>query len=165
MEIYRETKFWKVMWFMIIFLLSPLLVLVFTDWCLYCISRRAKLTTPVWRSLHHGMILYCNFIMCLLFLAWIRKWCISAISVWIISHICYSTDLSQRTFKTSDFYRLRQDHLTPAGLGFYQTDYDYSVKTVFHEILGMKEPKYEYDFPEQHVAEPKWFPNKVAFNV
>lgn len=75
------------------------------------------------------------------------------------------TDLSHRTFKTLDFYRQRQDALTPAGLGFFQTDYDFAVKTVFHEILGMKEPRFEYDFPEQYVAEQKWFPNKVAFNV
>ena len=83
----------------------------------------------------------------------------------IISHVGCSTDLSHRTFKTLDFYRQRQDALTPAGLGFFQTDYDFAVKTVFHEILGMKEPRFEYDFPEQYVAEQKWFPNKVAFNV
>ncbi|XP_034254865.1 39S ribosomal protein L38, mitochondrial [Thrips palmi] len=75
------------------------------------------------------------------------------------------TDLSQRTFKTIDFYRERQDNITPAGLGFYQTDYDYSVKKVFNETLGMKEPRFEYDFPEPYIAEQKWFPNKVAFNV
>ncbi|KAJ1524752.1 hypothetical protein ONE63_009631 [Megalurothrips usitatus] len=74
-------------------------------------------------------------------------------------------DLTQRTFKTLDFYQPRQDFLTPAGLAFCQTDYDYSVKSTFHNVLKIKEPKYEYDFPEHYIAPQKWFPNKVAFNV
>lgn len=44
--------------------------------------------------------------------------------------------LEKRTFSTVDFYRQFQDDLTPAGLAFFQADYDNSVKTVFHETLG-----------------------------
>lgn len=79
--------------------------------------------------------------------------------------LCCSTDLSLRTFKTYEFYRPRQDDLTPAGLAFCQTDYDFSVTSTFHNLLNMKEPKFEYDFPEHYVKPQKWFPNKVAFNV
>lgn len=74
-------------------------------------------------------------------------------------------DLTLRTFKTLDFYRPRQNVLTPAGLAFCQTDYDFSVKSIFHDLLQMKEPKYEYDFPEHYVNPQKWFPDNVAFNV
>ncbi|KAK3918825.1 39S ribosomal protein L38, mitochondrial [Frankliniella fusca] len=69
------------------------------------------------------------------------------------------TDLTLRTFSTLEFYRPRQDQLTPAGLAFCQTDYDYSVQKTFHEILNMQEPIFEYDFPEHYVAKPKWFPD------
>lgn len=44
--------------------------------------------------------------------------------------------LEKRTFSTVDFYRQHQDHLTPAGLAFFQADYDTSVQKVFHETLG-----------------------------
>ncbi|KAE8750869.1 hypothetical protein FOCC_FOCC002297 [Frankliniella occidentalis] len=76
------------------------------------------------------------------------------------------TDLTLRTFSTLEFYKPRQDLLTPAGLAFCQTDYDYSVKKTFHEILGMKEPKFEYDFPEHYVKEQIWYPsNSQSFDV
>lgn len=44
--------------------------------------------------------------------------------------------VEKRTFSTLDFYRKFQDDLTPAGLCFFQADYDKSVKKVFHEKLG-----------------------------
>ena len=41
-----------------------------------------------------------------------------------------------RVFKTSQFYLDNQDVITPVGLAFFQTEWDLSVKNVFHNILG-----------------------------
>lgn len=40
------------------------------------------------------------------------------------------------SFSTLDFYRQHQDDLTPAGLAFFQADYDASVQKVFHDTLS-----------------------------
>lgn len=45
-------------------------------------------------------------------------------------------NLKQRTFKTQEFYRKLQDDITPAGLAFYQVDYDTSLKDFFHQKLS-----------------------------
>jgi len=60
-------------------------------------------------------------------------------------------DLTERTFSTFDFYSKFQDDLTPAGLAFGQTDYEASLRNFFHNKLEMKEPRYEYEFPEHYV--------------
>jgi large subunit ribosomal protein L38 len=60
-------------------------------------------------------------------------------------------DLAERTFSTLEFYRRLQDQLTPAGLAFCQADYDPSLRGFFHNTLAMKEPRYEYEFPEHYV--------------
>jgi len=60
-------------------------------------------------------------------------------------------DLTERTFSTFDFYSKFQDDLTPAGLAFAQTDYEASLRNFFHNKLEMKEPRYEYEFPEHYV--------------
>ncbi|KAL9886260.1 mitochondrial ribosomal protein L38 isoform 1-T1 [Glossina fuscipes fuscipes] len=73
--------------------------------------------------------------------------------------------LEKRTFKTLDFYRQYQDEITPAGLAFYQTDYDNSLTKFYHEVLNMKEPIYEYDFPNIYMADQKQFPLKRPFNT
>ena len=39
-------------------------------------------------------------------------------------------DLKLRTFKTKDFMEKFEGQLTPAGLAFFQSDYDSSVKKV-----------------------------------
>lgn len=46
-------------------------------------------------------------------------------------------NLEKRTFSTLDFYREYQDVITPAGLAFFQTDYDKSLTSFYHNILGM----------------------------
>lgn len=51
--------------------------------------------------------------------------------------LIYSLTLSERTFKTLDFYRELQDNLTPAGLAFFQTDWDDSVPEFYHNSLSM----------------------------
>lgn len=64
-----------------------------------------------------------------------------------------------------DFYRKHQDNITPAGLAFFQSDWDSSVQNVFHNIFDMKEPIFEYDFPEPYLANEKYFPLKQPFNL
>ncbi|KAL0279981.1 UNVERIFIED_CONTAM: hypothetical protein PYX00_001415 [Menopon gallinae] len=73
--------------------------------------------------------------------------------------------LNDRTFHTLEFYRERQNVLTPAGLGFFQTDWDHSVIKTFHEKLNMDEPIFEYDHDQPYVKPQKWFPKKKAFNL
>ncbi|KAI3365417.1 hypothetical protein L3Q82_010509 [Scortum barcoo] len=48
---------------------------------------------------------------------------------------CHS--LADRTFKTVDFYRKHQDNMTPAGLAFFQCQWDESVTSTFHNILDL----------------------------
>ncbi|XP_030381278.1 39S ribosomal protein L38, mitochondrial [Scaptodrosophila lebanonensis] len=76
-----------------------------------------------------------------------------------------SKNLEKRTFSTLDFYRQQQEHLTPAGLAFYQTNWDESLTQFYHNVLELKEPIYEYDFPKPYLADQKFFPLKQAFNL
>ncbi|XP_049829664.1 39S ribosomal protein L38, mitochondrial [Schistocerca gregaria] len=73
--------------------------------------------------------------------------------------------LTDRTFRTLDFYRERQDDITPAGLAFFQSDWDSSLTNFFHNTLNMQEPVFEYDFPPPYHPPQKWFPLKQAFNL
>lgn len=73
--------------------------------------------------------------------------------------------LEERTFQTLDFYRERQDDITPAGLAFFQSDWDKSLTDFFHNTLNMQEPVYEYDFPKPYSPPQKWFPLKQSFNL
>lgn len=47
-----------------------------------------------------------------------------------------SLNLEKRTFKTSQFYRQYQDDITPAGLAFFQTNYDKSLTKFYHDVLS-----------------------------
>ncbi|XP_077983170.1 large ribosomal subunit protein mL38-like [Glandiceps talaboti] len=71
---------------------------------------------------------------------------------------CFS--LRERTFKTLDFYRKFEDVLTPAGLNFFQCRWDKSVTDVYREILDMREPIYEYDYPPKYIAPQKKWPHR-----
>ncbi|KAM4715491.1 large ribosomal subunit protein mL38 [Anableps anableps] len=68
---------------------------------------------------------------------------------------CHS--LVDRTFKTVDFYRKHQDDMTPAGLAFFQSQWDESVTNTFHNTLDMKEPVFEFIRP------PVYHPPQVKF--
>ncbi|XP_047464589.1 39S ribosomal protein L38, mitochondrial [Mugil cephalus] len=68
---------------------------------------------------------------------------------------CHS--LVDRTFKTVDFYRKHQDHLTPAGLAFFQSQWDESVSNTFHHTFNMREPVFEFIRP------PAYHPPQVKF--
>jgi len=77
----------------------------------------------------------------------------------------FRVNLDNRTFSTFDFYRSKEDIITPAGLAFYQTDWDNSLKKFYHDKLSMSEPVYEYDFPSPYIKPQKWFPLKEPFNL
>ncbi|XP_033466785.1 large ribosomal subunit protein mL38 [Epinephelus lanceolatus] len=68
---------------------------------------------------------------------------------------CHS--LEDRTFKTLDFYRKHQDNITPAGLAFFQCQWDESVTNTFHTTLNMREPVFEFIRP------PVYHPPQVKF--
>ncbi|KAK4019970.1 hypothetical protein OUZ56_001968 [Daphnia magna] len=74
-------------------------------------------------------------------------------------------ELANRTFHMKRFYREMQDSITPAGLSFFQSDWDDSLTEFFHKTLNMKEPIYDFDFPEPYKKPPVWFPKKAAFNL
>lgn len=74
------------------------------------------------------------------------------------------TSLEDRTFSTLEFYRNLQDEMTPAGLSFYQSEYDDSVKNVFWNILGMKEPTFEFMHPPPYHPKQKKYPHKQSFD-
>lgn len=76
-----------------------------------------------------------------------------------------SNDIEKRTFKTFDFYKKYQDDITPAGLAFFQSDWDESITGFYHNVLNLKEPIFEYDFPKPYLQDQKWFPLKQPFNL
>ncbi|XP_071534080.1 large ribosomal subunit protein mL38 [Panulirus ornatus] len=71
--------------------------------------------------------------------------------------------LKERSFSTLDFYREMQDCLTPAGLAWFQSDWDSSLTSFFHNTLKMREPVYEYEFPQPYVSPQKYFPIRKPF--
>ncbi|XP_043522800.1 39S ribosomal protein L38, mitochondrial isoform X1 [Frieseomelitta varia] len=73
--------------------------------------------------------------------------------------------LKERNWNTLEFYRKYQDYLTPAGLAFFQSDWDSTVREFYHSVLNAKEPIFQYDFPEPHVRSQTWFPLRQPFNL
>lgn len=67
-------------------------------------------------------------------------------------------DLSGRGFNTEEFYRQHEDQLTPAGLCFFQSDWDSSVTEFYHQTLQRAEPVFEYDEPLPYIRRQRWFP-------
>ncbi|XP_077126940.1 large ribosomal subunit protein mL38 [Ranitomeya variabilis] len=75
----------------------------------------------------------------------------------LLPNPCHSLKL--RTFKTLDFYRMYEDKMTPAGLAFFQCAWDDSVSHVFHNVLNMKEPIFEHQFPPIYHTPQVKFPH------
>ncbi|XP_023985995.1 39S ribosomal protein L38, mitochondrial-like [Physeter macrocephalus] len=71
---------------------------------------------------------------------------------------CYQ--LAQRTFHTFDFYKKHQDTMTPAGLAFFQCRWDDSVTHIFHQLLDMREPVFEFVRPPPYHPKQKRFPHR-----
>lgn len=74
-------------------------------------------------------------------------------------------NLKERDWKTLDFYRKHQDHLTPAGLAFFQADWDHTLKEFYYNTLNTRLPVFRYDFPQPHIKKQTWFPLKEPFNL
>ncbi|KAK2866635.1 hypothetical protein Q7C36_002691 [Tachysurus vachellii] len=70
---------------------------------------------------------------------------------------CYS--LQQLSFRTLDFYRKYEDQITPAGLAFFQSQWDNSVTSTFHTLFNMREPVFEYDRPPVYHPPQKKYPH------
>lgn len=73
--------------------------------------------------------------------------------------------LSERTFSTLEFYRKHQQDLTPSSLCFFQSQWDTSVRSFFHDILQMKEPSYEFIQPPNYHPAQKRYPHRQPFNL
>ncbi|XP_076286146.1 mitochondrial ribosomal protein L38 [Lasioglossum baleicum] len=73
--------------------------------------------------------------------------------------------LEERNWTTLEFYREYQDDLTPAGLAFFQSDWDSSVTEFYHSSLDAAEPIFQYKFPNQYVKRQEWFPLRQPFNL
>ncbi|XP_006886261.1 PREDICTED: 39S ribosomal protein L38, mitochondrial [Elephantulus edwardii] len=71
---------------------------------------------------------------------------------------CYQ--LARRTFRTFDFYKKHQEAMTPAGLAFFQCRWDDSVTHVFHKLLDMREPVFEFVWPPPYHPRQKRFPHR-----
>lgn len=56
--------------------------------------------------------------------------------LWFTSYNHCSLALKERDWNTLEFYRKNQDDLTPAGLAFYQSDWDPSVTQFYHSVLS-----------------------------
>ena len=56
-------------------------------------------------------------------------------------NVCSFTSLSlrERSFSTLEFFRQHQDDLTPSGLAFHQSQWDSSVRSIFHNLLGQSQ--------------------------
>jgi len=70
-----------------------------------------------------------------------------------------------RKFSTFDWYKEHEKAVTPAGLSFFQADWDSSVMTYNKEVVKGSDPTYSYDFPPHFHPPQKWFPIKQPFNL
>nr|CAH8854235.1 unnamed protein product [Trichobilharzia regenti] len=64
----------------------------------------------------------------------------------------------ERSFSTLEFYRGLQDELTPAGLVFFQSIWDDSVRSYYRSKLDIPEPVFEIQWPDPRVPPQEKFP-------
>ncbi|KRZ67284.1 39S ribosomal protein L38, mitochondrial [Trichinella papuae] len=68
--------------------------------------------------------------------------------------------LAGRSFSVSRFYQRLEDVITPAGLAFFQCEWDSSCTACFHDILNMKEPVYKYQWPAPYIPPQEYIPEE-----
>ncbi|KAK3707405.1 hypothetical protein RRG08_034462 [Elysia crispata] len=73
--------------------------------------------------------------------------------------------LRDRSFSMYQFYKTYQTKMTPAGLAFFQCEWDTSVTSVFHNELEIKEPLFEFIQPPEYLPAQMQFPHKEPFNL
>jgi len=49
---------------------------------------------------------------------------------------CYSTDLADRSHRTVDYFSDHRNDVVPVSLAFYQSEWDESVRHIFHNIFS-----------------------------
>ncbi|KAK2193835.1 hypothetical protein NP493_5g13008 [Ridgeia piscesae] len=74
------------------------------------------------------------------------------------------TSLKERTFRMVDFYKDLESQVVPMGLAFFQSEWDSSVKDVYHNILDMREPSFEYVHPQFYHPLPVRYPHRQPFD-
>ncbi|UXI23153.1 hypothetical protein NH340_JMT09096 [Sarcoptes scabiei] len=80
-------------------------------------------------------------------------------------------DLFQRRFNALEFMAdcsklNNQTPLVPIGLTWFQTTWSDYCKSIFHEVLGMRSPTYEYVFPlEKTQFKQLQYPARTPFNI
>ncbi|KAF7637421.1 hypothetical protein Mgra_00003165, partial [Meloidogyne graminicola] len=74
------------------------------------------------------------------------------------------SSLSSRVFNTNNFYKNFEDKMTPSSLRFCQIKWDLSCDKALHS-LGVKSPRYWYEWDQPLKPEQKEFPLKsMPFN-
>ncbi|CDW55555.1 phosphatidylethanolamine binding protein [Trichuris trichiura] len=74
--------------------------------------------------------------------------------------------LDERTFSLLKFYMANEDYITPAGLAFFQCEWDKSCSVCFREKLDMKEPFFAYNWPPPYVPPQQIIPDEPQpFNL
>uniref|UniRef100_A0A8D0FJT7 Large ribosomal subunit protein mL38 n=1 Tax=Strix occidentalis caurina TaxID=311401 RepID=A0A8D0FJT7_STROC len=127
--------------------------LLFKQDCPIDFSEDVRPICPAWgRNVHRaGSFSFGDFLFHLCFLASGVMWGSSCLPG------CCRKSLKMRTFSTFDWYRKHEDAMTPAGLAFFQCQWDSSVTRVFHQLLDMREPVFEL------VRPPVYHPPQLKF--
>uniref|UniRef100_A0A5S6Q830 Large ribosomal subunit protein mL38 n=1 Tax=Trichuris muris TaxID=70415 RepID=A0A5S6Q830_TRIMR len=71
-----------------------------------------------------------------------------------------------RTFSLLEFYKENEEHITPAGLAFFQCEWDKSCSACFRVKLDIKEPSFTYQWPAPYVPPQQIIPDEPQpFNL
>ncbi|CAH8533682.1 unnamed protein product [Dicrocoelium dendriticum] len=70
----------------------------------------------------------------------------------------------QRQFNTLEFYRRFESELTPAGLAFFQSSWDDSVRSYYRKILHAPEPIFELEWPDPAIPPQERYPVADTWN-
>ncbi|KAF8569112.1 hypothetical protein P879_06316 [Paragonimus westermani] len=71
---------------------------------------------------------------------------------------------TQRSFHTLEFYRRLESQLTPAGLAFFQSSWDESVRMYFRNVLDIPEPIFEVQWPTPRLPPQERYPVANSWN-
>ncbi|CAL8071145.1 unnamed protein product [Calicophoron daubneyi] len=71
---------------------------------------------------------------------------------------------NQRQFSTAEFYKTFESDLTPGGLGFFQSEWDDSVRRYFREVLNTPEPIFDIEWPSPKLPPQEKFPVTNSWN-
>ncbi|RWS16356.1 39S ribosomal protein L38: mitochondrial-like protein [Dinothrombium tinctorium] len=72
-------------------------------------------------------------------------------------------DLSKRSFNPMSI--IKDEKAVPVGLSWFQTTWDHSCQNIFHNILNMRAPAYEWIQPAPVLQKQIKFPERTPFNI